>query len=171
MSTFNFDVSCIFFGEMSFIIHHTTQASNDVPLNVNVLAWEMRGLQKAIVHHWMTLDIFLAFRRGTARAISDDCFVNIPRNLSDILLVSLSICEANWNICQMNNIVLTSWSHGSASGGWMGHLFLDIPKNTVVLGLCFSPRACDQFSFSPGRDILHQSHLFMTYQDQQYCHE
>lgn len=95
----------------------------------------------------MALDIFLASRGGTGHVISDDGFVNIPRNLSDTLLVNLSIREANQNICQMSVIVLTSWTHGSASGGWMGHLFLDIPKSTIVLGLCFLQRLVISFLF------------------------
>lgn len=95
MSTFTLDVTCIFFGEMSFVTHQAILAANNVILNVNILAWEMKGLQNPIAYHWLALDIFLASRRGMCLVISDDCFVNIPRNLADILLVLLSICEAN----------------------------------------------------------------------------
>lgn len=60
MSTFNFDVSCTFFSAMSFVTHQATQSTDNVTLNVNILAWEMKGLQKPIVQHWLALDIFLA---------------------------------------------------------------------------------------------------------------
>ena len=46
-----------------------------------------------------------------------------PENFLISFLLNQTICEANQNICQMNNRVLASWTHGSALGGWGRDIF------------------------------------------------